>query len=225
MTFNPPDTQVSGETAQKTAHTFHLDERWVAALKNMDAQAWEMLLQVYADELRNGIQASLGKRGLSPSLADDIEQETWLTAVQKIGEFRSEDVDKLFRWLRAISLNHVYTYARQSRRYVSIDDQTDEDIENSLERFYQVYGLTRRAIEDAIAWQEQLIAIDLAMSDLRPQEREIFTRWLMGETPKQLAAVYPLKPRSISMLLLRAKEKIEGNLLLRLLQHKDDDHA
>jgi hypothetical protein len=57
---------------------------------------------------------------------------------------------------------------------------------------------------------------------LKPQEREMLLRWIMGEKPRDLAAVYHMKSHSVSMVLLRAKEKIEANLLLHLLKHKDD---
>jgi RNA polymerase sigma factor (sigma-70 family) len=198
------------------------DEQWVAALKILDSQAWDMLLRYHADELRRGIQASLAKRGMPASLVDDIEQETWLTAVRKITEFHWEDVDRFFRWLRVISLNHILTYRRKQGDQISMDDSTDSDVDDMLEQFYNLYSPANPSIEDEVARREQLSAVDRAMRELKPQEREMLLRWVMGEKPRDLARDYNMKAHSVSMVLLRAKEKIEANLLLGLLRHKDN---
>jgi RNA polymerase sigma factor (sigma-70 family) len=216
-----PDTTFHHNTGE-TNPTMRFDDRWLTSLKAMESEAWDMLLRLYADDLRRGIQASLVRRGMSPSLVDDIEQETWLTAVRKIGEFQWQDDEKLFHWLRAISLKHVFTYERKRSDELSMDDTSDADEDASLERFYNLHSMTSGSIEDEVIRRDQLIAVDGAMRTLKPREQEILLRWLMGEKPRDLAQFYHLKPRSVSMVLLRAKEKIEANLLLGLLKNKDD---
>ena len=218
---------MSGETtthgiSSETERMMKFDDQWVAALKTLDTQAWDMLLRYHADELRRGIQASLAKRGMSAALVDDIEQETWLTAVRKIAEFRWEDVDRFFRWLRVISLNHILTYRRKQGDQISIDDNVDSDVDDMLEQFYNLYSPTNASIEDEVARREQLSAIDKAMRELKPHEREMLLRWVMGEKPRDLARDYNMKAHSVSMVLLRAKDKIEANLMLGLLKHKDN---
>jgi len=211
------------QTGTRTDLTMAVDENWIALLRQLDSAAWDMLLRLYADELRRGIQASLTKRGMPLVLADDVEQETWLTAVRKIDSFRWESADKLFRWLRAISVNHVLAYQRWQHTELLTDETDDAEQEEHLERFYNLFNQNQRSVEDEIAWREQLAAIDRAMRELRPQEREILLRRLMGETPREIAAAFNLKARSVSTLLLRAKEKIEAHLLLGLLDAKEKD--
>ena len=217
-----PDT-THLNNAGETNPTMRFDDKWLLSLKAMDSEAWDMLLRLYADDLRRGIQASLARRGMPASMVDDVEQETWLTAVRKIGEFQWQDEDKLFHWLRAISLKHVFTFERRRDDALSMDDSADADEDAALERFYNLHSMTSGSIEDDIIRRDQLIAVDAAMRTLKPREREILMRWLMGEKPRDLAQIYHLKPRSVSMVLLRAKEKIEANLLLGLLKKKDDD--
>lgn len=205
-----------------TRQAMNIDADWLVSLKRLDEAAWDLLMRHYAGELRDGIRQSLARRGLSLSLTDDVEGETWLTAVRKIGEFQTDDVDKLFHWLRAISFKHVLTVQRKQADAVSLDDRADADADESLERFSALYGLTTISIEEAVARREQLVAVEGALRTLKPQERELMLRWLMGEPPRELAAAFGLKARSVSMILLRAKEKIEANLLLNLLGRQDE---
>lgn len=212
---------MSTSRGTRTDSTMAVDENWIKLLKQHDSAAWDMLLRLYADELRRAIQASLNKRGLPLSLTDDIEQETWLTAVRKFGSFRWESADKLFRWLRAISVNHVLAYRRWQRAEISSSEEDDADADIQIEQFYSLYSVNERVVEDQVAWREQLAAIDRAMRELKPQEREVLMRRLMGESPREIAAALHLKARSVSTTLLRAKEKIEAHLLLGLLHAKD----
>jgi RNA polymerase sigma-70 factor, ECF subfamily len=48
-------------------------------------------------------------------LADDVIQETWLTAVRRIGCFRPDEADFL-SWLRGIAANVIRNQLRQRRR-------------------------------------------------------------------------------------------------------------
>jgi RNA polymerase sigma factor (sigma-70 family) len=95
-----------------------------------------------------------------------------------------------------------------------------------LERFLYQRGTAETGIEEDVILREQLSALDQAMRELQPREREILMRRLMGETPQQIALAYQLKPRSISMVVLRAKEKIEANLIyLQNIRRKEGPDA
>ena len=85
------------------------DSHWLTLLKEMHEPTWDDLVTNYAADLRHDISASLRKRGLSPDLVEDVEQETWRIAVQKIGAFNADTIDKLYHWLRVIALNRRRT--------------------------------------------------------------------------------------------------------------------
>jgi RNA polymerase sigma factor (sigma-70 family) len=201
----------SAETAP-----MYLDEvRLVRRLQSQDERAWEDALEHYAPQLLFDIRTSLKKRGLPPELADDIQQETWLTAVQKIGEFVCDGEGRLYHWLRAIAFNHVRNYNRKQRSTFSFDEmESDEENTLSLDRFLFTYILVGDSPEDVLLLKEQLSLLDRALQRLKPYEREILLRRLMwGEKPEELTLSYPaLKPRSISQLVLRAKKTIQSAL-------------
>jgi RNA polymerase sigma factor (sigma-70 family) len=198
---------------------------WVEAVKNLQPEAWEDLLKYYAEELRRDIEISLRKRSLPPDLIGDIEQETWLTAVRKIKDFTWESDEKFYRWLRVISLNHVRTYGRLRSQSFSIDDfrEQDSDYIGSAHEFFEALLSQEGSLEDEVILKEEFLALDQALRPLKPEAREIFLRWLMGETPKQLALVYKIKPHSISQGISRIKQQIRENLERRRRKDNHDD--
>jgi RNA polymerase sigma factor (sigma-70 family) len=202
----------------------YLQTQWPEQIKRLDPDAWDLLLRNHAGDLRNDIIISLHKRGLPEELAEDIEQETWLTAVRGIAAFVWVDENKFYHWLRAISLNHIHTYQRALARVTSLADWQDDDTDDDLERFAAAWNAGPDGVEDDVILHEQMAALDKAMRSLKAVEREILMRWLMGERPRQLALAYHMKPRSVSMLLLRAKDKIEATFVyLESLRIKDED--
>ncbi|MBZ0294614.1 MAG: hypothetical protein K8L99_18765, partial [Anaerolineae bacterium] len=100
-----PDNDYEITTA--TAGIISWDAQWLTLLKALNEDAWSDLVTNYAADLRNDIVISLRKRGLPADYTDDVEQETWRIAVQKIHDFEAESVDKLYNWLRVIALNRI----------------------------------------------------------------------------------------------------------------------
>lgn len=188
-------------------------EDWVKAVKALDEAAWSLLLHVFSSGLRDDIEVSLAKRDLPEELVDDIEQETWLTAVRKIATFEWVDDLKFYNWLRAISVNHIRQYRRSQRGSVSIDDfRSDEEKDDQLEAYFAAHGLVNMSAEAESNQRDQLSAVDQVLHMLKPRDAEIVMRHLMGEKPRELALIYHMKPRSVSMVLLRAHETIRGLL-------------
>jgi RNA polymerase sigma factor (sigma-70 family) len=186
--------------------------QWVDSLKRGDPEAWKQIIKFHGGELRYEINISLRRRGMSAELTDDIEQQTWETAISAIRNFEFKTPDKLDHWLRVISLNHVRKMKRDLERQVSIDDFEDSTEETELEQFYAQYGLYNQGVEERIILHERMIVIDYALRQLKPQESEIFLRWLMGEKPRELAIHYNKRPQTISMILMRTKQKIKDQL-------------
>jgi len=187
-------------------------EQWVAGIKKQDSEAWKYLIKVHGRDLRDEIQKSLRKRGLPLEFIDDIEQDTWVSALHSIVNFEWQGEDQFYHWLRVISLNHIRKLKRDQDRQVSIDDFEDQHNETELEQFYAKYGLYKVGIEDHIILRERMIMIDYALRQLKPHQSEIFIRWLMGEKPRELAIVYGKRPETISMFLMRTKQTIKDQL-------------
>jgi RNA polymerase sigma factor (sigma-70 family) len=189
--------------------------RIVERLKRMDAQTWEAVLQTYALTLHADILTSMRKRGLSLDLADDIQQETWLTAVQKISEFRCEGDGKLYNWLRAISLNHIRNAWRKGRNVISFDEVEDSESPNSLDHFLRSQGLAVEGVEQQVVIRQQLAELDQFLQTLKPRDRDIVLRRLLyEEKPEELGRRYPgLKNQSISQLVFRARKIMRGRFM------------
>jgi RNA polymerase sigma factor (sigma-70 family) len=182
----------------------------------MDERAWDDLVRFYADELQRDIWASMRKRGLPADLIDDVQQETWRVAVQKIGEFEAATVDKLYNWLRVIALNRVRMLKRKQRGdMISFDDFESDEFEGgvSLDYFLYEHDLSSGSPEQKVLLFERLAALDSALDELSARNREILLRRLLsGETPRELASEYGLPARTISTILLRAKQTLEKHL-------------
>lgn len=201
-------------SATDTAPAYMDEVRLIEKLKQNDEQAWEDAFELYAAFIHYDIVVSLKKRGLPPEYADDIQQESWLTAVQKIGEFTCDGQNKFYHWLRAISFNHVRNVWRKQRQVVSFEAVEEAESPHGLDYFLQSNGLYVDNTEDQVILREQLSAIDRVLMDFKPREREIVLRRLLwDEKPEDLALLFPaLKTRSISQLLFRARKTIRVQL-------------
>lgn len=206
-----PEQNYDSSTA--TVGMIAWDSHWLTLLKEMHEPTWDDLVTNYAADLRHDIGASLRKRGLSPDLVEDVEQETWRIAVQKIGEFNADTIDKLYNWLRVIALNRIRMMKRQQKDSdIYLDEISENEFEGgvSLDHFLFVHDLSDDSPESIMLVKERLGALEVALQELSPRDREIvLRRWLWGEAPRELALDYYLSPRTISMILLRAKQTLE----------------
>jgi RNA polymerase sigma factor (sigma-70 family) len=213
------DHPTEGETTTAASQTYM---QWVQSILDLNSDTWTELHEIYSSALRQDIQKSLRRRGLSVELIDDIEQETWLTAIKRIREeFTWIDEERFYHWLRCIALNHVHTYRRKQSVYVSFSDFQADD--STLDDFMDSYVWSSQSIEDEVIRHERLAALDRTIRTLPPRDGEILMRRIMGETPRELAIQYRMKPESLRMLLWRAKEKIESQLPPSILEDNPDD--
>ncbi len=203
---NLPDDTGSTTTADPSPPY----KQWVQSILSRDPDAWTELHEHYSGQLQHDIQISLRKWGMALDIADDIEQDTWLTAVKKIGEFTWVDEDRFYHWLRSISCNHIRTYRRQQSRYVSFDDSEDED--DGVDDFMDQFMEAGEGVEAQVVLRERMAALDRVLRTLPPRDREILVRRMMGETPRELAAEYGLKPEHVRTILLRSKKKLDDQI-------------
>lgn len=201
---------MSNDDSVTRADTQRPYQVWIESIRKRDPASWDVLVDSFSERLRMDIRISLHKYHLPLELLDDVSQETWLTAYRSIHAFVWENEERFYHWLRVIACNHVHRARRHSGREVSVDDY--DDAENELRPFFELYYLQGRSIEDEVETREQMQALLQAMKTLKPDEREILVRWLMGETPRALAADYQKLPRTISVTIWRAKEKVDANL-------------
>lgn len=190
------------------------EKRIVDKLKRMDSRMWEHIFENYTATLTYDVSNSLRKRDLPLEFADDILQETWLTAVEKIQDFQCDGDGKFYNWLRVIALNHVRNYWRKNRQNISFEAIDETQSPNALDYFLQSEGLAVNDVENQAAVHEQLLQLDKLLCELSSRDREIVLRRLvMDEKPEELALRYPdLKVQSISQLICRVRKNLRHRL-------------
>jgi len=190
------------------------EKRIVDKLKRMDSRMWEHIFENYTATLTYDVSNSLRKRDLPLEFVDDILQETWLTAVEKIHDFQCDGDGKFYNWLRVIALNHVRNYWRKNRQNISFEAIDETQSPNALDYFLQTEGLAINDVENQVAVREQLLQLDRLLCELNSRDREIVLRRLvMDEKPEELALHYPdLKVQSISQLICRVRKNLRHRL-------------
>jgi RNA polymerase sigma factor (sigma-70 family) len=97
----------------------------VRAARNGDPAAWRTLVDRYTGMLRSKcLSYRLGREDTS-----DVVQSTWLLAVQRLGQLRSDD--SVGRWLATIAERECLKVVRRKGRETVSADLTDMDVADS----------------------------------------------------------------------------------------------
>jgi RNA polymerase sigma factor (sigma-70 family) len=221
--MEPSETPDSQKHETHKAQTFPQDTAFFARLQQHDTAAWEEVLRLYALPLRRDIVQALLRRSLPLEWADDLEQQTWVTAIRLIENFVWESEDTFYTWFRSIATFHIKNRARKLKKvYVSLEE-IDEDLNDtglSLDFFLYIQGLMEDGPETQLALRESFTLIDQAMPLLKPHEREILLRRVLyNESVQHMAKEYGVKPEIISVILVRTKQVIREHIAR--LQHDD----
>lgn len=203
------DSEIDTQTAKSQDEL--LARLLLKSLKELDEDAWELLLSMFRQRLGQDIQNSLYKYGLPLEQSEDVEQETWFIAIRQIEQFVWHNTEQFYHWLRVISHRIILNLQRKVKDNISLDALDDDFIENTLtlDLFSYAHGFVEESAENHVLLNENLRLLDKALRDLKPRDREIILRRLVnGETPAQMAADYGVKPETVSVILVRAKNAI-----------------
>ncbi|HMO35330.1 MAG TPA: RNA polymerase sigma factor [Gemmatales bacterium] len=141
----------------------------------------------------------------SSSDADDLVQETFVTAQAKIQQLR--DPDKVRSWLFSILHNAFLLHQRHQRKVYSLS------WENGLEQ-----EIVSRVIEPPLITEDQL---QQALLSIPPDYRAILVLYYFEEySYRELAEQLKLPLGTVMSRLSRARE----HLRKKLLHHRDDYH-
>ena len=159
-----------------------------------DASAWLAWYDALYEPLERYVRWRCGGHR---AWADEILQETWLTAVTRLRAF-DPDRGSLLDWLRGVARNHLRNVLRRERRTpgepapaveeiatkVSSSHARAEDIVDSLERLAPRHEAVLRAkyldglsvLEIAAEWNESPKAIESLLTRARQSFRDLFPR-------------------------------------------------
>ena len=160
-----------------------------------DHQAFTLLVERYQGGIRNYMRRLLVD---DDATADDLAQETFLTAFQKMGSWRG--TAKLNTWLHSVAYRKFLDYQRKHRRQMVMADIPDAGQDN------------RQAL-DAEIMAKHLMGL------LKPKDRAVLTlAYSVGMTHAEIANVVGQPLGSVKARIHRAKLK-----LYKWLQ--DNDHS
>ena len=136
----------------------------IAAVLKGDAASFEPLIEKYSPR----VFATARRYARRESEIDDIAQEVWLKAYQKLGSFRGEAPFE--HWLMRLAVRTCYDFLRshQRNREAAFSDLSEAE-DDWLERFVQQPGASP---EDAEAAQQ---LVQRLLLNLSPAARLVIT--------------------------------------------------
>jgi RNA polymerase sigma-70 factor (ECF subfamily) len=160
-----------------------------------DRQAFTLLVERHQAAIRNYLRRLLVS---DDATADDLAQETFLAAFQKMGSWRG--TAKLSTWLHTIAYRKFLDYLRKHRRQMVMAETPDAGHDN------------RQALDDEIMAKH-------LMGLLKPKDRVVLTlAYSAGMSHAEIANVIDQPLGSVKARIHRAKLK-----LYKWLQ--DNDHS
>jgi len=155
-----------------------------------DSQAFSVLV----DRYKNMVYSLIYRMLNLPEDAEDVGQETFLTAFKSINQFKGES--KFSTWLYRIayftSINHLRSKKIQ---FHSIDEEAF-DIEDDS---------TINYLNDS----DQKYYLDEALKYLRPIERNLISLYYLDEfSVKEIHEITSMSPSNIKVSLMRIRKKM-----------------
>jgi RNA polymerase sigma-70 factor, ECF subfamily len=186
----------------------------VHASKNGDVSAFEQLVKRYDRKLFRIAQSVTRNKEDS----EDVVQETFLKAFQKLAEFREDS--KFSTWLIRIALNHSLMRLRKQRsqREMSLDEEFQADGETIP------LDVTDRGPDpEQLCWASELREVFLkTLQELRPILRTVFIlRDVEGLTIDQTAKVLSVSQSAVKARLWRVRLELRDRLNRRLNERAD----
>jgi len=185
------------------------DQDLIAAVLAGDATSFEPLVQKYSPR----IFAMARRYARREDEIDDVVQEIWLKAYQRLGSFRGEAPFE--HWLMRLAVRTCYDFLRghQRNRESSFTELTDAENE-WLDRFVTA---PERAPEDADAARQLVQRI---LEELSPDARLVITLLEIEEhSVKEIAALTGWSPTLVKVRAFRARSKMKG-ILAKLARDK-----
>lgn len=156
-----------------------LEHRWLNEYRAGNAEALNSLIE----HTRRPLYAFIAKMMEGHPDADEIFQETWIRAIQNIHRYREA---KFLSWLFRIAHNLIIDRARKRARLTSFEQALTENSQPLAERLAEP---APNPAENAASSDLQA-HIAIAVSQLPPEQREVFLLRTEGDVPfKEIARI------------------------------------
>jgi RNA polymerase sigma-70 factor (ECF subfamily) len=152
----------------------------------------------------NGLRLILLKRTGNPQLTQDLCQDTFVIALQKLRAGQLRNPEALGGFLRQIAINLSIEHFRKERRYVHQEDGIIA---------LQTPHIERKA--ERIDRERVRAILDGALEELaQPRDREILKRfYLLDEDKSSICGALELSAAHFDRVLYRAKQRMHSLIL------------
>ena len=166
-----------------------------------DQEAFSKLVE--ANEA--GVRAFFRVRVFDWAAADDLAQDVFVTAYQRIATFRRES--RFRGWLRGIAVNHLRNYLRQRR-----DDPVGGGEELQVLLTQQIdLNYEKHYFSDGEVPEEDVLldALESCLSEVKGTSRELLEkRYQTGQTVREIAKETGRGYSALVMQLLRIRQSL-----------------
>lgn len=176
----------------------------VSAVKNGDGSAFEKLYNEFYDPLRFYIAKRIGNL----TDAEDIAQDTFVTALEKIGELKNDEAFKV--WLYKIATNKTNAYFNDTKHFAEFP--TDEELENAIEQaddYFEPLYVPADYLDNLDTQEEIRKSIDKLSADRRSA---LIMFYYENMKIKDIAAAMGINENAVGHRLSEARKQIAKRL-------------
>lgn len=166
---------------------------------------WEILYCKNAPKLKGVCRRYIG----DDAIADDLVQETFITAIEKAGTLRS--FGAIEGWIRKIAVNKALQYLRDQQHVLSLDEVVYQPVNETV--MEQSRNRIRAAIEQASFTASELLSV---IDHLPLHHRTVFNLYVMeGYSHQQIAQMLSISTGTSKSHLSRARKKAQDLLFAK----------
>ena len=176
----------------------------VERLRQGDAAALEQMYRQYVDRVYSVVFHQVGQ---DKSVAEDIVQETFLSALKSIGKFRGKS--RLYTWLCSIAYHKIADFYRRQGRQARRGEQSPGTDDAELERIKDSEPLASSKLES----EEDRQVIEQALLSLPLDYRQVLIFKYVEQMPvSEISLVMRRSLKSVEGLLTRARKELRNCL-------------
>ena len=170
----------------------------------------------YRNRIRHIVRARLHPLLLRRLDAEDVVQEIFLTAQQRLEQWKQEKAFPFFVWLRQITIQTIQNFHRyhlHARRRTLLQEQHGDECTSSWEPIARVGGRSSSSPSQAAIRREAVSALEEALQNLSDNDREIISlRNFECLSNTEVAACLGISEKAASIRYIRALDRLRVEL-------------
>ena len=179
------------------------EQELVERAKGGDKIALARLVEAYQEPIYNTALKMTKNR----EDAEDVLQETFVTMVEKLHQFRGDA--RLYTWLYRITVNNVYRRTRSIQKHEAMDIN-DPDVQQIHGGQLSEWPETANLLGEP-QWIRDVLAA--ALDELPPKYRTIFIlRDIQGLSIKETQEILGISESNVKVRLMRARNYLRDKL-------------